>query len=1052
MNHGKADRGTPKGGAQILQNGFAAMGLRVAVALVLCCGLMIPTTLTNTRAYAEEAVAAASDAEGPQATVEGEQTESDVLGGDVVAEEEGTGSNDTDSTVDAADPDEPAETVAPASEEPAGEAGVGDEPAIMAASADVVCEVDGYSVSARHTGTTDNDARQFVEFVINPGYGSVTVTDADALARSFTIVNSDGSPNSKYTSVTAAVSDDGDSIVVTGELGFALVDGVAHVKTTSSDGLIAGCTAETYVRGSGYVQAPVKFDGIDTVVPSGLNFTAVSQTAGTDTVPASTTFMLTSKANVRSMNHVIWMSDGTSIIPSNGAETNAGYSQTTVAHQHAYLTMSEKDAVASIVSNAYDEEGARTLAQYGYSIKDNGNATFTVTADSPKAGEVIDASIYDDNFLQANGLDMDTPLDDKTSVPSGPATITTTELRGRASSDPSTSSLALKNVGEGWAKAAKTMKVAWLKDGKPTDEQTLTDEQWTLSGNAIKVTRTEEAPVFETTKDDATKDDPYVQERQYRVTIEAEGFPTVTKDIRFYTNYNSGTLEVRMKNGSEESSVAKTVNFTEEEVNDMLTFQNGSSSCGHTGVRTFSGWGVPITTLLEKSGITFEPGDTLKMRCTDGDGTDKYYWRGGEWTYEELLGNQRYFLSSLYEDKDVQAKFIEAAQNAAEAPENTAFRQAAAAAENTPMTPMISTGYVETMLDSDSIVNATLPTEDNTTVSKLVGKENNFRFIYGITMTQDKHTVSFDAGNGSALTSQTVNGPLMTSTPEQENTTMSSCYWVIGFDIIKGSHTPEAEDTTPDTVTKPADPTRDGYTFAGWYTDEALTQSFDFGSQVDSDMTLYAKWIENGSGENPNPQPEQPATGTKTDAGTGVAASGTVLAADGSAHDANLAVSEYPATSERFQELKKQYAPANNLLFKVFDVELQDANGAVITDLGADGLTISFPVGTQYNGKPGAIVHLHKNADGTVTEQRTSSDLKVVDGMLTITGVKNFSEFVVMVNDTATQTSAATAATPKTLTKTGDGTPIIPIACFAGAGLALAGICLLMSRKKTHRR
>ena len=77
--------------------------------------------------------------------------------------------------------------------------------------------------------------------------------------------------------------------MVTGELGFALMDGVAHLRTSSDDGLIAGCTAETYVRGSGYVQAPVKFDGIDTVVPSGLAFTAVSYTTGTDTTPASTT-------------------------------------------------------------------------------------------------------------------------------------------------------------------------------------------------------------------------------------------------------------------------------------------------------------------------------------------------------------------------------------------------------------------------------------------------------------------------------------------------------------------------------------------------------------------------------------------------------------------------------------------------------------------------------------------------------------------------------------------------------------------------------------------
>lgn len=1006
--------------------------LNMLIAIVLCCGLMIPTTLTRTQAFADPSEPAAEQQKETQPAVEGE-TEGEASGNEA-------GAFESAPTIEADDREAPVEeVVAPASNEVATLSDVA--PA-------TVCEVDGYSVSARHTGTTNDDAVQYVDFVINPGYGSVTVTDADALAQSFAIVSSSGSPDSRYTSVSAKVSDDGDSIVVTGQLGFALTDGVAHVRTVSPDGIVAGCTAETYVRGSGYVQAPVKFDGIDTVVPSGLSFTAVKYTTGTAETPASTTFMLTGKANVRSMNHVIWMSNGASIIPSNGAATNAGYSQTTVAHQHDYLSMTEADAVASIVSNAYNEEGSRTLAQYGYSIEDNGNGTFTVTADSPKAGEVIDASVYDDNFLQANGLDMDTPLDDKTSVPSGPATISTTEIRGRAATDPTTVSIALKNVGSGWTDASKTMKVAWLKDGQPVGEQTLTAQQWALSGGTIKVTRTADAPVFETTKDDATADDPYVQERMYRVTIEAEGFPAVTKDIKFYTNYNSGTLEIRSKSGSEDSAVTKTVNFTEDEVNDMLTFQNGSSSCGHTGVRTFSGWGVPITTLLEKAGIDFEPGDTLKMRCTDGDGTDKYYWRGGTWTYEELLGNQRYFLSSLYEDANVQAKFIEAAQNAAEAPENTAFRQAAAAAENTPMTPMISTGYVEAMLDADNIASATLPTAENTKVSSLVGKENNFRFIYGITMTQDKHTVSFDAGNGSSIASQTVNGPLMTSTPEQENTTMSSCYWVIGFDIIKGSHTPEAEDTTPDAVTKPADPAREGYTFGGWFSDEACTQAFDFSKQVDSDVTLHAKWIADGSGEDPTP--DQPTTGTKVDAATGVTASGSVLASGGGAADANLKVSEMLSSSDRFQTLKSQYAPANNLLFKVFDVTLLNSGNVEITDLGADGLTLTFPVGTEYNGKPGMIIHLHKNADGTVSEQRSADDQKVVDGKLSISGIKNFSEFVVMVNDTTGTASGKT--TPSTaLSKTGDSLSVVPVACFGGAAALLLALAMLSRRRNGGR-
>ena len=50
--------------------------------------------------------------------------------------------------------------------------------------------------------------------------------------------------------------------------------------------------------------------------------------------------------------------------------------------------------------------------------------------------------------------------------------------------------------------------------------------------------------------------------------------------------------------------------------------------------------------------------------------------------------------------------------------------------------------------------------------------------------------------------------------------------------------------------------TREGYTFAGWYADEALTEKFDFASvKITGDVTLYAKWTKN---ESPSTEPEQP--------------------------------------------------------------------------------------------------------------------------------------------------------------------------------------------------
>ena len=53
-----------------------------------------------------------------------------------------------------------------------------------------------------------------------------------------------------------------------------------------------------------------------------------------------------------------------------------------------------------------------------------------------------------------------------------------------------------------------------------------------------------------------------------------------------------------------------------------------------------------------------------------------------------------------------------------------------------------------------------------------------------------------------------------------------------------------------DKLTKPEDPTRTGYQFAGWYRDEELTQPWDFDNDTVTEaiITLYAKWTQDSGG------------------------------------------------------------------------------------------------------------------------------------------------------------------------------------------------------------
>lgn len=68
--------------------------------------------------------------------------------------------------------------------------------------------------------------------------------------------------------------------------------------------------------------------------------------------------------------------------------------------------------------------------------------------------------------------------------------------------------------------------------------------------------------------------------------------------------------------------------------------------------------------------------------------------------------------------------------------------------------------------------------------------------------------------------------------------------WRVAFDAQGGSYVAPRYVAKNKIVSEPAAPTRDGYTFLGWYTAEG--EKWDFAKDVvTADMTLYAKWTKN---------------------------------------------------------------------------------------------------------------------------------------------------------------------------------------------------------------
>lgn len=83
----------------------------------------------------------------------------------------------------------------------------------------------------------------------------------------------------------------------------------------------------------------------------------------------------------------------------------------------------------------------------------------------------------------------------------------------------------------------------------------------------------------------------------------------------------------------------------------------------------------------------------------------------------------------------------------------------------------------------------------------------------------------------------------------------------VSFDSKQGTAVDSQLVTVGGKVVKPVDPTKEGYTFTGWFTDEDCTNAYDFDAAVDGtepEFTLYAGWkavpatVEPGAGDSGN--------------------------------------------------------------------------------------------------------------------------------------------------------------------------------------------------------
>ncbi len=92
---------------------------------------------------------------------------------------------------------------------------------------------------------------------------------------------------------------------------------------------------------------------------------------------------------------------------------------------------------------------------------------------------------------------------------------------------------------------------------------------------------------------------------------------------------------------------------------------------------------------------------------------------------------------------------------------------------------------------------------------------------------------------GSSSSSSTGSQTASTSSSEQNQTEAKDATYTVTFDPDNGKKVSKETVKSGETVTKPTDPVKDGYTFKGWYLDD---EQFSFSTKIKKNLTLTAKY------------------------------------------------------------------------------------------------------------------------------------------------------------------------------------------------------------------
>lgn len=334
------------------------------------------------------------------------------------------------------------------------------------------------------------------------------------------------------------------------------------------------------------------------------------------------------------------------------------------------------------------------------------------------------------------------------------------------------------------------------------------------------------------------------------VTIESSGFETVAGDVT-YRNIGATAVTVRVldKAAHEGGTVLYERALTMDQLKSLPT-QSGietSANCGMAGLRSYKSEGVYLTDVLNAAGVNFASGMTLKLRTTDmastndgAGGTEAAYISSGTFTYDSLMGVDRYHYPAMWDDvttyEELGGKTIYEVVSANMRAWKGTDEEAKTLARLIGQSKVEVTSPVLAWAWNEGVVAwAGTGPADQGDYNQYTSHQT-FRFLFGMQAADD----------GSIA---------------DDNTTFANTYGVFGIDVIAADYAPMTYDITynldggtnapanPETYAvgtgvQLAAPTKDGYTFGGWFTDAAFeNQVTEIPADVTGAIILYAKWV-----------------------------------------------------------------------------------------------------------------------------------------------------------------------------------------------------------------